>query len=262
MSYIITHRSSSPDREANLYTVTNFLVQNVPEIEIIVVEQDSQPSPLFLPSTVKHIFAKNDGLFNRSWGFNIGYRKASHDAIAFGDNDIILPPEAIRESSKLCLKHGTISPYSRTKLLDLTQEYTKKLSMLCRIPEELHGTWRIAPYAGGVLFMSKEAFKTVGGWEERIRGWGGEDDHMTIKIVKLVGRCQELQDSYALHLYHQLSNLYMHQDIKSINPHYLKNLDLIESIKHMPDNTLKQLCSELLPSIGHIPPLLASDKKT
>ncbi len=100
--------------------------------------------------------------------------------------------------------------------------------------------------------MTRKAFEILGGWEERIRGWGGEDDHMTIKIVKLIGYVYELDQSFAMHLHHEGGNLYGRQDLCEINPHYPQNLKRIAEIQNMSIEEIKKMCLDLLPQIGNI----------
>ena len=253
ISYIITHRSSCPYRIINLYGVTDYLLKNNPNIEIIVVEQDSKPSNIKLPALIKHYFVYNDGLFNRSWGFNVGFTHASHDVLVFGDNDVILQPSAIIESAKQCLTYGTTSPYPKGAIIDLSLEATQlflSVPSLERAYRENKNNSRVGPYAGGALFMTREAFNTVGGWEERIKGWGGEDDHMTIKINTLLQQTHEIKSAFALHLYHRANYLFNSPDLHLENPNYQINLACIEEIKNMEKSKLQAKCKAILPTIG------------
>lgn len=253
ISYIITHRSNSPYRINNLYTVVDYLSRNLPQIEIIVVEQDAKPSDIRLPPQIKHYFVKNEGLFNRAWGFNVGFTNASHDLLVFGDNDIILPLQAIKTSARWCNTCETISPYPTGSILDLSLDQTKFFLKTNVLKKEIYHTQsntRIGPYAGGVIFMTRDAFNKVGGWEEQIKGWGGEDDHMTIKIEKIIQKKFELQSSYALHLYHRNNNLFNHPTLHTENPHYQNNLRCIEQVKNTPTAQLIEHCRALLPQIG------------
>ena len=86
VSMIINHRNSSVDRQENLLSIISYFKNCC---EIIVVEQDDN-SKISLPNDIKHIFIKNSGLFNRSWGFNVGVKSANFDKLCFNDNDIIM----------------------------------------------------------------------------------------------------------------------------------------------------------------------------
>lgn len=251
ISYIINHRSASPERERNLYTVVDYLLKNFPDIEIIVIEQATKRSLTNLPQNAKHLLLPNDGLFRRAWGFNVGFHLATHNILAFGDNDLVVPAHALLQSAVDCVKYGTTSPYPSGTVLDLTQTATNHFIETQLVTRRLQHTRRVSPYAGGIVFFTKQAFEAVGGWEEKICGWGGEDDHMTIKIKKILGSIHEVRPSFALHLYHPGSNVY--QQALAQNPHYLKNLEQIRLVKKMTSTELHHMCKQIWPQIGKIP---------
>ena len=230
LSYIIGHRGASKARIKNLYIVIKFLQKHFPGIEIIVVEQDSVPSNIPLPNNVKHLFLFNPELFNRAWGFNVAAKHARHNVMAFGDNDLVVPPEALLSAYQQCLTIGTATPYNSKGLIDLTPEATKKLSLSCTIPKILDGKYRPScNYAGGVLLMTKQAFELVGGWEERMEGWGGEDSHMFTKIKKLNIGTYEPKEYPGIHLHHERNG----GKPQLQNPNYSNNSALYKKIKTM-----------------------------
>lgn len=127
VSYIITYRSDGEARKANLETVQAWLHQ-FPSLEVIVVEQDRSPT-LSDTASLEHgtcLFAFNPGSFNKSWGFNIGFKHASGQVLAFGDADILMDAEALNKGFQLCLSDfEAVKPYDR--LIDLTPEETKQI---------------------------------------------------------------------------------------------------------------------------------------
>lgn len=255
MSYIIPHRGATPSRTKNLQVVTDYLLRHVTGIEIIVVEQDGHATDVKLAPEVRKIFVEYDGLFSRSWAFNVGFRAASHDVIAFGDNDLVLAPDAILKGYQNCPKLGTVSPYLNRMVLNLTEESTEKFIATEKF-SGLDGKMRIGTYAGGIVFMTREAFKTVGGWDERIYGWGGEDDHMSIKIVRLLGHTYEIKSPFAVHLYHESGSLIDNLDkagILKVNPHYDENLKILMELQAMSDEELKGQCEKQFELIGRVP---------
>ena len=202
LSYIIPFRAAAKDRTENLYAVIKYVLKNIPGVELIVVEQDATPAALDLPTEVRRIFSYNAGLFNRSWGMNVGAKVASHDIFAFSDNDIIVPPEAYFEAFHRCLVSGTVSPYDRMAMKTLTPFSTQDFLTSLQMRLNASGKQRPATYAGGIVYMTKQAFESLGGWDERIRGWGGEDDHLTGKILRLVPPLVDLSHYKAQHLWH------------------------------------------------------------
>lgn len=251
MSYIINHRNASPERERNLYAVINYLLKNFPDIEIIVIEQATTCSLVNLPPNIKYRLLQNNELFRRAWGFNVGYHLATQNILVFGDNDIIVPAHALSQSILECAKYGTTSPYPSNTVMDLTPTATEHFIQTQQVTRRLQHTRRLSPYAGGIICFTKQAFKEVGGWEEKICGWGGEDDHMTIKIKRILGNIHEIRPSFALHLHHPGSNIY--QQASMHNPHYNKNLEQIQLVKNMTNAELRSMCKQIWPQIGQIP---------
>lgn len=252
LSYIINHRSSTHYRVRNLEAVVTYLLANIPDIEIIVVEQDVVSKVKFPHHNIKHIFLPNGGLFNRSWGFNVGLKHASHELLAFGDNDLLVSKDAIIQACSLCTTHHTISPYKTGEVYDLDESQTCDFIKKPVFINPPNATKRLGPYAGGLILMTRHAINTVGGWEEQMWGWGGEDDHMTIKIVKLLHNLPETRN-IALHLNHENNNLLSSHNLLSINPNYFNNLRLIQKLKDTPTTVLATQCQQKLTLIGEVP---------
>lgn len=45
-------------------------------------------------------------------------------------------------------------------------------------------------------------YREIGGQDERFEGWGGEDDAMSVTILRLADRTMTLAEARAWHLYH------------------------------------------------------------
>ena len=105
MFICITHRGSTLTRKNNLNFILKWISSLAENIEIVLVEQDNTQKigKGTLPSNCKYIFTNNNGLFNRAWGLNVGFRYSSGNAIAFADNDIVIDREILIDSFTLCL---------------------------------------------------------------------------------------------------------------------------------------------------------------
>lgn len=62
-----------------------------------------------------------------------------------------------------------------------------------------HAHW----YGALIQMMSRQAFECVGGWDERFRGWGGEDRSNMLAMDTLFGRHQTMPGD-VLHLWHPM----------------------------------------------------------
>ena len=253
-SYIITWRENSDsDRRANLLTVLAWLAR-VSELEVIVVEQDAIPRiQEALPDAgCKWIFAYNPGPFNKSWGFNVGVRYCSTPILGFGDADLIVDG-VLAQCIAYCARGiQTLKPYRR--LIDLTPEETAIVrggnygfqpsrSEASAPNREPRGEFVV--FGGGLFFMRTDAFRQVGGWDERFVGWGGEDDAMTYKIERSRLSAVELDEHPAIHLWHRRS-----PEATSGQPAYADNCALLAAYRHYTDPQLRRLADVQLQMCG------------
>jgi hypothetical protein len=234
---IINHRGTSEDRYKNLIAVIDYFKAFCDEI--IVVEQDS--SPKLNIDGIKHIFVKNDGLFNRSWGFNIGINNATNEKIIFNDNDIFIDLNHLRDSYILLDNYNAVNPYS--KIIDLSMDISNAFITTKQLPKVNTGGRSGINFSGGMLLMNKSAILAIGGWDEDMRGWGGEDDLMTHKIFNLC--THEECNNTAYHLHHSRFITDTHQ-----HDHYNINLLILSKIRSLNSDQLKEYYSNKI--IGDI----------
>ena len=225
ISYIINHRGDNGKRLENLEILINFISQ-IKSIEVIIVEQDdkSKLQNFGFVKKCKHIFVKNSGLFNRSWGLNVGYRHSKFDNLMFADNDILIPEKNIIESIQKLKIYPVVKPYDN--FIDLTpkesQQVKNKTISLNNINRSGRGGTNIC---SGNIILTKTAFEVIGGWDERFRGWGGEDDCLAhYKIPLLLGNDKSIKISgHGYHLWHERTINDTHKQ-----EHYQKNLDILK----------------------------------
>ena len=233
-SYIIAFRADScsgaPSRGQRLENLQAVLkwVSQLGIDEIIVVEQDREsrlPSG-FLPAGCKSVFAFNEGPFNKSWGFNIGFKQSSGDVLAFGDADILIDSKNLLESFALCHADAdAVNPYDR--LIDLTAEETSAFlqtgnglaAMPSRQIVNREPIGEFLCFCGGLFVIRRNVFEVLGGFDERFVGWGGEDDAMSIKLDKLVFNTQSVSGQPAYHLFHA-----RHRSRLDGHSHYAQNV--------------------------------------
>ncbi len=251
ISYIINYRTSDDYRYRNLITTLNW-TSKLSNLKTILVEQDTYPRLIRseLPGNCNYIFAYNPGLFNRSWGFNIGCRNANSNIICLADGDILINKSNLVNSFKLCYhRYDAVNPYG--KILDLTQQETQTLNGAGLNKLHWSGllstTGKVRPgtsFCGGVVVFRKNIYEQIGGFDERFQGWGGEDDAMTIKLNLLVKNTYQ-SSSYAFHLWHKSDS----NNITS-QESYKKNLELLCEYKKYKKSTMLKMCEKLGSKMG------------
>jgi hypothetical protein len=244
-SYLITYRNGAdPARRANLQAVLAWLA-GYAQFEVIVVEQDDTPrleGPLAHPAA-RIAFAYNPGPFNKSWGLNLAYRLSSAPLLAFGDADVIVGSVIGDCANYLTGGYQAVKPYRRLIELDETEstrvrggdfDWIAPRTGEALWPREMEGE-RLA-YAGGLFLITRQAFAAAGGWDERFRGWGGEDDALSYRLERTRVPALELDTRPAVHLHHARL-----RENTFGQPHYTTNTQLLQDYRRYTDAELKRL---------------------
>lgn len=255
-SYVIPYRGDADGvRAANLHAVLRWLA-GLPAVEVVLVEQDAAPTLAAgsLPLNCAHVFAPNRGTFNKSWGFNVGFRRASGAAVAFGDADMLMSPQALIQCFEGCCGDiEAIKPYDR--LVDLTREESRRVlegdSSLkvtrSAAQADREGIGEYVCFCGGVFVVRRDTYERLGGFDERFVGWGGEDDAMTVKLTRLVADPRVLANQAAFHLWHERSATARYEQ-----PHYRENVALLKQYAACGLDELKAICERDRKTMGDI----------
>ncbi len=234
-------------RLANLHAVLRWLAHQQSKLEIIIVEQDAEPrlDPALLPPGCIHVFTYNDDVFNKSWAFNVGFRHAHGEVLALGDADMIISGrDILSESIAMCRTDAeAVKPYSH--LIDLTLEETDQFldSGECFIPArcgqapDREGIGEFVCFCGGLFLIRRSVYDTLGGFDERFLGWGGEDDAMSEKIERLVASSRVVTGVTACHLYHERP-----RSLRYEHEHYPRNVTLLRKYRNASTWNLLDLC--------------------
>lgn len=225
------------DRLINLKKVIDWAL-GFGGIEIIIVEQDSKEK--LTPNVirgVRHIFTKSDLPFNRSWAFNVGLKWASTNALVFSDADVIMDPNEFIESLKKLEQYECVNPAKNIIYLS-QQENNQNLDQLKNIfrPQQNQED----SICRGIVMFRKEAIDKIGGWTEDFIGWGGEDEHQTLKVKQ---HLTYFECDYRC--YH-----FSHSDEKKNNFFYQRNLQLLEKLKSMSKEDTIKFINNSKPKIG------------
>ena len=102
-------------------------------------------------------------------------------------------------------------------------------------------------FCGGVFLMRKDKYLEIGGMDERFEGWGGEDDAMSIRMVKSDVTRLIRQHQIGFHLWHPRpkNDRYGHQK-------YLDNIALLRQYQMMTPLEVDRLNKNSAATIGNL----------
>jgi len=230
---IIPYREADGYRKNNLFCVIDMLNNYFPEMKILVIEQDKEPT---LESNNKFIseFIFNDKLFNKSWALNIGINLCDKKYCMLYDSDLLMRKEDLKQAFVLIDKYEVVKPFlylyylgeNQSKKLYKDKEY--KFENL----EIESKTNRAGPISGGIIIFNKIALEKIGGWLENFEGFGGEDDGLDVKIRRFLS--YKVLPLSCFHLYHSRceANDYINHS------NYQNNIDLFYKIHAMNNQEL------------------------
>ena len=241
-AYVITYRRGADDaRAANLAAVLRH-VSALPDVAVVVVEQDISPA-FDAPAGVEYHFIAHDGPFNKSWAMNVGFRLTDAPVVGMGDADLImsLPEMTAAINAVAAGDFDAVKPFDR--IVDLSEQETAAFREGGPLPDpttDIEGNKRgqgeYLPFCGGLFFVTRELFARAGGYDERFVGWGGEDDALSVKFARLGGRLGINTQRACYHLWHERGAArYTHAS-------YRANVDRLTFLQECTDAQLQQIC--------------------
>lgn len=164
----------------------------------------------------------NNSFFSKSIAVNNAAKIATRDIFIIIDSDMFCDPTLIARSLKLLNKYPWVIPYKNVHYL--SQDTTMRViaeppnwPLKIDISENIT---KMSDAFGGINIVPRKYFEEVGGFDERFKGWGGEDDAFCFALNTMVGKFKRL-DSAIYHLWHP------HVGAKN-NPNYENNNKLYE----------------------------------
>lgn len=255
-SYIIPFKADLEGfRITNLQTVLRWL-QRIEHIEIILVEQDisSTIDSIALPNNCRHIFIYNQGVFNKSWAINVGYKYAKGEVLVIGDGDLVMETAELLKAMEACLRnYDAVNPYGH--LIDLSRSATesckKEINSFSHLVDfaldkDRKGAGEYLCFSGGIVIFKRLFFEKIAGFDERFEGWGGEDDAIDIKIKSMTSAYKQFDEHTAFHLWHPRI-----VDRKE-NSDYKRNCELLKEYLDKNPTEIKQFCQTQLSAVGSV----------
>lgn len=147
----------------------------------------------------------------RSKACNVGARAATGSLLAFVDADVVLHPEALVRAAAACASGRSFAV------------------IMCRSEKE---TSRRPLWGLGTLFVPRQAFFAVQGFDEKYVGWGYEDNDLVDRLVahSLVYINLTAHDGVtATHQEHEMPHAARAVEAKHNKNHYLKATTIIRN---------------------------------
>ncbi|MET7294977.1 galactosyltransferase-related protein [Streptomyces griseoloalbus] len=163
-----------------------------PAHRVTVVETDAEPRTREAVAGLvdDYVFARKDGLFNKAWAVNVGMVSAPRD-IRYAcvlDADILVDRHFVARNTARLRDggHGTHLPFCWSLSLDepstLRALATRVGAGAAEVPESLLRGLLLREPPGGCVWLRTGLFHTIGGFDERFEGWGGEDDDVVARL--------------------------------------------------------------------------------
>lgn len=174
--------------------------------EIILVHQDDKPFDRqhILDNPLVNIIENNyGGPFSKAWALNIGIKHSTTQIVAIVDSDCIMPENYLYHYSYLTDSNYCISYFIYTQGLSHARELLSNWQLLT--PQN---QWSImSPECGGHILIKKSVIYRIGGYNERIRSWGWEDNELMDRLEhNHITRAYTTAHNTVFHLPHKLQD--------------------------------------------------------
>lgn len=190
VSIIIPFQSDNSIRQKNLDWIVNRYKYLFPDFEIVIGEDNT-----------------NDYRFCKSRAINNAVRSATGKILIIADADMIVSKNSVEKGIRLLEKYPLVLPYNPYFRLNriiteqiLESDYEVDMPVLQKMNSEAVYS-RESARAGGMQILFRSTFESVGGYDERFIGWGGEDTCFVRAVETLFGKGKVI-DGSAYHLWH------------------------------------------------------------
>ncbi len=186
VSFVLGHRGAERIPHL-LLTLASMAGQREAVSEVVVVEQSNeQVLPPHLPPWVSYVHTPlpyPEMPYSRSWALNVGIRHARGRVIIPGDNDLVVPALYAREARNAVASGGDVVDLKRFVFYlgeaDTTTLFNRH-HLEGLTPESVTHNLQ-----GGTIAATRDALEEIGGFDESLIGWGGEDNELWERAAEL-----------------------------------------------------------------------------
>lgn len=238
LSVVIPH--GGHERLPLLGAVLASLAQAPEVAEVIVVELGAEPAARALAARwqARHLFIAHAGPFERARALNAGTALAREEFVAWHDNDLLHEPGFLRRAVAEMRERGLdfMVPYSEVRYLGADDSRAVRQGEVPPAqarPVNVISSLGSGPVWIGCVGLVRRAFvRQHGGLVEGFVGWGGEDDAWFHK-ARVAGHCGGTRQAgqVVYHLYHALSGGLAPGEPGAANPHYARNVELLQRVR-------------------------------
>ncbi|MFI2645918.1 glycosyltransferase [Streptomyces sp. NPDC018610] len=204
-------REAGSLRERNLHACINALArQTLPRerFTVTLVESDAVPRhrAAYASRVDNYVFHRDAGDFNKAAAVNLGTTQEvdRNPLLCLLDADIVLDRGFLARAVASAGASWAALPYEDAFCLDSASSAAvadhHRAARPERAPQRLAG-YLIRRPPGGCVLVTHDRFTSVGGFDERFVGWGGEDRDLINRLERAGG--VERQPGKLLHLMHE-----------------------------------------------------------
>jgi len=178
LSFVIGHRGK--ERLPHLLaTLRSIAAQRDAAFECIVVEQSISPEVKEqMPAWVRYVHTPLPDAempYSRAWAFNVGARAARGHVLVLHDNDLLVPRGYAQEI--VARFEGGYEAINLKRFIFYLSEVDSTRAFFSGVlTPEASPTAIVQNALGGTIAVSREAYVSIGGFNESFVGWGGEDN--------------------------------------------------------------------------------------
>lgn len=214
ISVLFPYRGDNGHRDVLFDYVLRYWHEVLPDAEIVIGSNDDEP-------------------FNRGAARNAAFHKSKGDTLIIADADTILPPEQLYDALELVISGDAPWCIPYKVYYNLLEPETDEIlnDFSTDVLEPTVFEHRLLESVAGILIVPGAAYERVKGYDERFRGWGGEDRAFDIALDSLWGPKVRVE-GFVEHLWHPRG------DADFSQPHWAENAQLLRSYQGAQVNSL------------------------